>query len=358
MTWSPEGGIRDRHRVAGALTAPGGDPLPVRPAGRRRRLPRAGRRRRLRHQAHQAWRHGEVLLVAVRRPADARRARLRVHRRDRSSRPSRRLARAVGRRARRRYARSLLRLGELGPDRLRRPDSVAGVSAAAGRSLRACRARDRPAHQPHGGQGQGRQGPRRGPGPPARCRPRRPQPRRAATPTRRSTWPASASPTGSRRWWSAVATAWSTSRVQAVAGTGTALGIIPAGTGNDVARYFDLPRKDPAGRRRPGDRRRAPAPSTWPAAAPSTSSPCSPPASTRRQRARQPDDLAQGPDALQHRHPGRAARLRAAALHPPPRRPAASRSTRCWSRSATGRRSAAACGSPRARCSTTACSTW
>jgi diacylglycerol kinase (ATP) len=32
--------------------------------------------------------------------------------------------------------------------------------------------------------------------------------------------------------------------VQAVAGTGTALGIIPAGTGNDVARYFDLPRAD------------------------------------------------------------------------------------------------------------------
>jgi diacylglycerol kinase (ATP) len=34
--------------------------------------------------------------------------------------------------------------------------------------------------------------------------------------------------------------------LQAVAGTTTALGIIPAGTGNDVARYFDLPRKDPA----------------------------------------------------------------------------------------------------------------
>ena len=33
--------------------------------------------------------------------------------------------------------------------------------------------------------------------------------------------------------------------VQAVAETGTPLGIIPAGTGNDVARYFDLPRKDP-----------------------------------------------------------------------------------------------------------------
>jgi diacylglycerol kinase (ATP) len=33
--------------------------------------------------------------------------------------------------------------------------------------------------------------------------------------------------------------------VQAAAGSGTPLGIVPAGTGNDVARYFDLPRKDP-----------------------------------------------------------------------------------------------------------------
>lgn len=33
--------------------------------------------------------------------------------------------------------------------------------------------------------------------------------------------------------------------VQALATTGTPLGIVPAGTGNDVARYFDLPRKDP-----------------------------------------------------------------------------------------------------------------
>lgn len=32
---------------------------------------------------------------------------------------------------------------------------------------------------------------------------------------------------------------------QAVAGTGVPLGIIPAGSGDDVARYFDLPRKDP-----------------------------------------------------------------------------------------------------------------
>jgi diacylglycerol kinase (ATP) len=33
--------------------------------------------------------------------------------------------------------------------------------------------------------------------------------------------------------------------VQALAGSGTPLGIIPAGSGNDVARYLDIPRKDP-----------------------------------------------------------------------------------------------------------------
>jgi len=33
--------------------------------------------------------------------------------------------------------------------------------------------------------------------------------------------------------------------VQALAGTEAALGVIPAGTGNDVARYFDIPRRDP-----------------------------------------------------------------------------------------------------------------
>jgi diacylglycerol kinase (ATP) len=33
--------------------------------------------------------------------------------------------------------------------------------------------------------------------------------------------------------------------VQALAGTDVNLGIVPAGTGNDVARYLDIPRKDP-----------------------------------------------------------------------------------------------------------------
>jgi diacylglycerol kinase (ATP) len=34
--------------------------------------------------------------------------------------------------------------------------------------------------------------------------------------------------------------------VQALAHTSTRLGLIPSGTGNDFARYFDIPRKDPA----------------------------------------------------------------------------------------------------------------
>ncbi len=34
--------------------------------------------------------------------------------------------------------------------------------------------------------------------------------------------------------------------VQALAGSDTALGVVPAGTGNDVARYFDIPRDDAA----------------------------------------------------------------------------------------------------------------
>ena len=55
-----------------------------------------------------------------------------------------------------------------------------------------------------------------------------------------------------------------------------------------------------------------------------------------------------GPDALQPGHPGRAAHLQAAAVHPRARRRRPAGSRRCWSRSATARRSAAGCGSPRA----------
>ena len=147
--------------------------------------------------------------------------------------------------------------------------------------------------------------------------------------------------------------------VQAVAGTPTALGVIPAGTGNDVARCLDLPRGDPAaaadrvaerladgrvrrstsraagGVLRDRDRRRV---------------------RRARQRAGQPDAVAAGPDPLQLGHDGRAPDLPAARLHPGPRRRSVG-SRRCWSRSATGRRSAGGCGSPRAPSSTTGCST-
>ena len=64
---------------------------------------------------------------------------------------------------------------------------------------------------------------------------------------------------------------------QAVAETGTHLGIVPAGTGNDVARYLDLPRKDPAAAT---DRVVASRPRRIDVARSGTSSPSSRPAST------------------------------------------------------------------------------
>ena len=146
--------------------------------------------------------------------------------------------------------------------------------------------------------------------------------------------------------------------VQAVAGTDTPLGIIPAGTGNDVARYLDLPRKDPptAAERviagttrtvdlaRSGDRyfvtvlaagfdavvnERANR-MTWP-------------------RGQMRYNLATLAELRTFQPLPYTLELDGTVMH---------RSTRCWSRSATVRRSAAGCGSPRVRCSTTACSTW
>ena len=64
------------------------------------------------------------------------------------------------------------------------------------------------------------------------------------------------------------ATAWCTSASRRSPAPTTPLGIIPAGTGNDVARYFDLPAQGPGGRGRPAWSRGAHAArSTWPAAA-------------------------------------------------------------------------------------------
>ena len=60
--------------------------------------------------------------------------------------------------------------------------------------------------------------------------------------------------------------------VQALAGTATPLGIIPAGTGNDAGAVPRHPAQRPAARGRRGRRARGSAPSTWPGPAARTSS--------------------------------------------------------------------------------------
>ena len=173
---------------------------------------------------------------------------------------------------------------------------------------------------PTAGQGKRRPLPRGRPAAAARQRAWSCATSRAATPTRRATWPGPASPTASRPSSSAAATGSCTSPPRSLAGTGIPLGIIPAGTGNDVARYFDLPRKDPVAA---ADRVIAPAhPHHRPG--PQRLALLRHRARRRlrrdRQRARQRDDVAARPDALQPRHPRRAAHLPAAALHARPRR--------------------------------------
>ena len=147
----------------------------MRPAGRRRGLPGAGRRRRRPHPSPPgvAARPGAAastrddrLTLAV--PGHV------VHRRPgaRRARPARQGGRAPT------------------PDALRRC-ACGSASERRARSARVASPRDRAADQPDRGQGRGGAGPRR-----RRCerlrggRARGPRPRRAATPTRRSTWPA------------------------------------------------------------------------------------------------------------------------------------------------------------------------
>ena len=64
VTWAADRGLATGHRVAGQLTADG-QLRAVRPAGRRRRLPRPVAADPVRVRAHQAWRHGEVLIVGT-----------------------------------------------------------------------------------------------------------------------------------------------------------------------------------------------------------------------------------------------------------------------------------------------------
>ncbi len=63
VTWAAESGVRRGHAVQGLLTSPGHEPLAcdllaVDPA-----YPTAVAPETMRHDAHQAWRHGQVLVV-------------------------------------------------------------------------------------------------------------------------------------------------------------------------------------------------------------------------------------------------------------------------------------------------------
>jgi hypothetical protein len=65
VIWSPEGSIRGRHQVTGTLAAAGADhdSLPCDLLAVDEAYPKPVAPDELRHQAHQAWRHGQVHLV-------------------------------------------------------------------------------------------------------------------------------------------------------------------------------------------------------------------------------------------------------------------------------------------------------
>jgi hypothetical protein len=63
VTWTPEGGIHDRHLVEGLLTGAEGQALPCALMAVDEAYPKPVAEEELRHQTHQAWRHGQVLLL-------------------------------------------------------------------------------------------------------------------------------------------------------------------------------------------------------------------------------------------------------------------------------------------------------
>jgi hypothetical protein len=65
VTWAPDGGIHDRHLVGGLLTgAEQGQTLPCALMAVDEAYPKPVADGELRHQTHQAWRHGQVLLFS------------------------------------------------------------------------------------------------------------------------------------------------------------------------------------------------------------------------------------------------------------------------------------------------------
>jgi hypothetical protein len=65
VTWVAEGGLRDQHRVPGTLSSPGHADVPCDLYAVDEAYPRPVAPEDVRTRAHQAWRHGEVLLVQV-----------------------------------------------------------------------------------------------------------------------------------------------------------------------------------------------------------------------------------------------------------------------------------------------------
>jgi hypothetical protein len=65
VTWSADAGLRTGHAVAGTLTGPGAEPLPCDLLAVDVAYPLPVADTALRHDAHQAWRYGEVHLVSV-----------------------------------------------------------------------------------------------------------------------------------------------------------------------------------------------------------------------------------------------------------------------------------------------------
>ena len=60
VTWTPDCGIHDSHLVGGSLTG-GGESLACALLAVDEAYPKPVADDELRHQAHQAWRHGQVL---------------------------------------------------------------------------------------------------------------------------------------------------------------------------------------------------------------------------------------------------------------------------------------------------------
>lgn len=63
VTWIAGGGLRSGHAVAGSLSAEGHDPVPCDLLAIDEAYPVPVASDAIRHDAHQAWRHGQVLLV-------------------------------------------------------------------------------------------------------------------------------------------------------------------------------------------------------------------------------------------------------------------------------------------------------